>query len=641
MSNASDFIKDSNFIYNYVGDVEAKEITVPKGIRRMGHDIGFDSSAVSTVRHELDCFPMGMKAEKLTLSQEFEKLGSGVLRGFKKLQNISVPEGNVDFYDVDGVLFNNCDMIDPATYERTPRAGRALVCYPQGRKGANYTIPDGTTEIFEGAFFNCKKLKSISVPDSVKKIGSFAFLKCAELISIKALGVTEIGNVWGSQKKASVIKPLICPKVALSKVSNKELKICLAMGFLCESELYAKRTASSYEKYIDENKPLILAEAQRHNVEAVVQLLGEGTEPKETASVITIKTMSVAEAKELFHTSKKATGVKINYYLGNEDIIDIPSAIGKTEVALVSKDAFRSTAVIRCTPKLFSKLPAANQAATYLAYINKAADFPEDQIHEMKRFVNKKALHLASYAVDTDNEQLLAYVFENAKPLTIDEILELRSHIKENVQINAILMDYENRHYSCDDISEKQQDNAEKAAGLRELSLSDWKKLYSLYEAPYGEGYIITKYKGKDPHVIIPDIINGLPVIGIEYPGFSKCTSVESIVVSDNVQSVCRYAFSKCKNLKKIVLGRGISTIPMELFESSTALCEVVLPDTLQSIESCAFWHCDSMTALKIPESVKFIDRSAFSASNITIHAPAKSYAEQYAKENNIPFEAI
>lgn len=40
-----------------------------------------------------------------------------------------------------------------------------------------------------------------------------------------------------------------------------------------------------------------------------------------------------------------------------------------------------------------------------------------------------------------------------------------------------------------------------------------------------------------------------------------------------------------------------------------------------------------------IPDSVTSIGEGAFSAcKELTIHAPAGSYAEQYAKENNIPF---
>ena len=42
-----------------------------------------------------------------------------------------------------------------------------------------------------------------------------------------------------------------------------------------------------------------------------------------------------------------------------------------------------------------------------------------------------------------------------------------------------------------------------------------------------------------------------------------------------------------------------------------------------------------------IPEFVKIISKFAFdNCPRLTIHAPTGSYAEQYAKENNIPFVA-
>jgi hypothetical protein len=42
-----------------------------------------------------------------------------------------------------------------------------------------------------------------------------------------------------------------------------------------------------------------------------------------------------------------------------------------------------------------------------------------------------------------------------------------------------------------------------------------------------------------------------------------------------------------------------------------------------------------------LPGSVSNIAKDAFEGcTNCTIHAPAGSYSEQYAKENNIPFVA-
>ena len=47
------------------------------------------------------------------------------------------------------------------------------------------TIPDGVSEIGDGAFYYCYRLKKINVPVSVKKIGANAFFGCQALTSVE------------------------------------------------------------------------------------------------------------------------------------------------------------------------------------------------------------------------------------------------------------------------------------------------------------------------------------------------------------------------------------------------------------------------------------------------------------------------
>ena len=66
---------------------------------------------------------------------------------------------------------------------------------------------------------------------------------------------------------------------------------------------------------------------------------------------------------------------------------------------------------------------------------------------------------------------------------------------------------------------------------------------------------------------------------------------------------------------------------------------DVTIPDGVTSIGDSAFEGCSNLTSITIPDGVTSIWYSAFwGCENLTIHAPAGSYAEQYAKENNIPF---
>ena len=57
------------------------------------------------------------------------------------------------------------------------------------------SIPDGTTKIGYGAFYNCSSLTSVTIPNSVTSIGGSAFYSCLSLTSVTIPNsVTSIGG---------------------------------------------------------------------------------------------------------------------------------------------------------------------------------------------------------------------------------------------------------------------------------------------------------------------------------------------------------------------------------------------------------------------------------------------------------------
>ena len=100
---------------------------------------------------------------------------------------------------------------------------------------------------------------------------------------------------------------------------------------------------------------------------------------------------------------------------------------------------------------------------------------------------------------------------------------------------------------------------------------------------------------------------------------FTECRRLGEIAIPDNVTEIGENAFSKCKSLEKAILGKGITSILECCFSNCGSLKEVVIPDNVTEIAHNAFKNC----------------------SDFTIFGIAGSYAEQYAKENNIKFQAI
>jgi len=110
----------------------------------------------------------------ITIGDSVTSIGAGAFDGCSSLTTIEVGAGNVNYTEVNGVLFNA---------EKT-----VLHTYPGGKTGDNYNIPNSVTSIGEYAFEECSSLTSITIPDSVTSIGNHAFYECSSLTAVTFLG---------------------------------------------------------------------------------------------------------------------------------------------------------------------------------------------------------------------------------------------------------------------------------------------------------------------------------------------------------------------------------------------------------------------------------------------------------------------
>lgn len=122
---------------------------------------------------------------------------------------------------------------------------------------------------------------------------------------------------------------------------------------------------------------------------------------------------------------------------------------------------------------------------------------------------------------------------------------------------------------------------------------------------------------------------------------FRGCTSLEKIQLPDSTKQVQGNAFENCEALTDIKLGVGIKSIESKAFQGCSSLESIVLPYQVETIEDNAFKNCTKLKKITIPKATTSISDSAFSyPDKMTIYGVAGSYAEQYAKENDIAFVA-
>lgn len=125
----------------------------------------------------------------------------------------------------------------------------------------------------------------------------------------------------------------------------------------------------------------------------------------------------------------------------------------------------------------------------------------------------------------------------------------------------------------------------------------------------------------------------------IAYPGAKE----GPYRIPEGVQGIGDYAFSWCKGLTSVVIPSSVTSIGGNAFYRCEGLTGVALPPNLASIGDDAFAYCQRLTSVVIPPSVTSIGKDAFKRNlgQATLLVTEGSYAEQYAIENEIPFQHV
>lgn len=130
-------------------------------------------------------------------------------------------------------------------------------------------------------------------------------------------------------------------------------------------------------------------------------------------------------------------------------------------------------------------------------------------------------------------------------------------------------------------------------------------------------------------------------VTSISNSAFSGCANLTNVTIPNSVAQIGIEAFYNCVSLTSVVIPEGVTDIWQATFSGCTSLTNVTIPDSITSIMDSAFRNCTNLTGVTIPDGVNSIGWSVFyGCDNVTVYGKAGSYAEQYCKENEIPFIA-
>ncbi|MBQ8497196.1 MAG: leucine-rich repeat protein [Clostridia bacterium] len=295
----------------------------------------------------------------------------------------------------------------------------------------------------------------------------------------------------------------------------------------------------------------------------------------------------------------------------NAEVISIPSTATKIE-----SGAFADLPSIK-ELKLGPALPDEKTAAAFLRRIFAFDDlltvFLTEQLDASDAF--QKALCRMLTAknnrhdffrklLDSGEYVLAEKLISHCRRLEVEELDGYIACV-DDVSLKLSLIHEKNRRFPPKKLEKIAQIEIEKEMGLREKTMSDWRKIFQILKR--NDCYEITEYKKNDPAVVIPGRLNGLPV-KIGSGVFRYHTELRTVIADDGIIAIGNDAFFHCTSLK-----------------------EIVIPDTVKTIGNMAFMECRELEKAILPKDVS-VGNSAFSDCRKLGTVIAHSFGSEFGK---------
>ena len=657
MSNASDFIIENGVLKSYVGP--GGDVVIPDGVVGIDRFAFLNYSSVTSVKipesvsyiHETAFYGCsGLK----------DKDGFVIIRGVLHYYagpggDVVIPETVTSIGGGDGIFmvgvgyigaFANCSKMTSITIpERVTSIGCAAFYWCSGL--TSITIPDSVTSIETRRLFDgCTGLKRIRLPENMFSISKRLVSDCRELEEINIPehfshydiekgafdNNTKLWNIHVSENTAANLgqkclrDTLLTPAVLCAYLQGKPVCPALAKEIPAALRLKAKKTAcierllaeddaESLEKLLSLQKKLGLEELEEMLKKAVEQgkttcktMLMDLKNKRFSAADIEqhtqeqeekelgIRERTLAEWRKIFAVSITGGKAYLGKYKGTEETAVVPSHIDKYPVAALCEKAF------------------AKQKTVKTIYI-------EDGVEELCYKATWGCTNLRDVYIPASVTRLGTWaVYGNKR--------RIHAPIGSAAQVFA----EENKLPFIAEASKTQ------GAAVRETpqpkTAAEWEKRWAYTTLPDGT-IRLDSYKGDDPNVMIPSSIMGAAVREIG----DKALTADGATSEPRTER--QRAIKQHQWIRTVIIPEGIIKIGNEAFSFCRKLTSVTIPYGVTNIGHRAFGECRSLSSVTIPDSVTSIGDWAFSACpKLTIHAPAGSYAEQYARDNNIPFVA-
>ncbi len=617
----------------FEGCTNLKSITIPNSVTEMGRrafsgcssliGIAIPDSVTEIGKYAFD----GCKSlTSITIPDGVTSIGDGAFYNCSSLTEIKVASENSNYVSVNGVLYNK----DKTT----------IICYPAGKKGNNYKIPDGVTKVGSSAFIGCSSLTSITIPNSVTEIGYSVFEGCTNLKSITIPnGVTSIGD--SAFEDCTSLKSITIPN-SVTSIGDSAFEDCTSLTSITIPNGVTSIGDSAFEGCTSLTSITIpnsvtsigfgafigCSSLTSITIPDSVTCIGDSafngctsltsiTIPDSVTSIgesafsgcsslasITIPDSVMSIGNDAFHECSSLTSITIpNSVTSIGDYAFLGcSRLTAIDVNTDNKDYTSVNGVLFYNDKTIICYPAGKKGNNYKI---------PDGVTSICRYAFSGCTSLTSITIPDSVTEIGGSAFENCSSLTSITIPDSVT----SIGIGAFV--------GCSSLTSIMiPDNVTYIGGA---VFADCSSLTEIKVSTQNAKYVSVNgvLYNKDKTTIMC------------YPAGKKDKNYK---ILDGVTEICTSAFNGCSSLTSITIPDSVTEIGVSAFSGCSSLTGITIPDSVTRIDMSTFRGCSSFTSITIPDNVTYIDIWAFNGCTGLTAIDVKAGNNNYTSVNGVLF---
>ena len=503
---------------------------------------------------------------------------------------------------------------------------------------SSITIPESVTNIGESAFDHCS-MTSITIPNSVTYIGGYAFSYCTKLNSVtlpNSITSIEDGTFGICKSLTSITIPN-----SVTSIGKKAFEDCSSLTSITIPNSvtnigdYAFRYCSSLEGI---TIPI--------SVDSLGSSVFRGC--SSLSSVIWNAEDCVSTSASLF------TNCNINSFIFGDNVKSIPNSLcsGLSNLTTItipsSVESIGNFAFRNCSSLTSLVIPAnvieiggyAFAGCSSIASITCNADTIPSIARSTFNDVDKNIpLYVPCGTLEAYKSAYGWKEFTNIQePQTEYSIIVSSSDdnhgtvsVDKNTACETIISATPADGYMFTQWSDGNKDNP------RTLTLTQDTELVAEFTAQIDSTYYIY-YTSTDGNIVTPyktDVF-GANIVNNTYE------NGQGVITFDGpVTSIGDWAFIETKNLKTMKLPNSVTIIGENAFYECESLTSIIIPNSVKDIDAYAFGNCSSLSSLTMPTNITAIKRSVFDGcSSLTLieipHSVTSIESEAFANCSKI-----